>query len=273
MTDARGIGAKSGIYAIVNPINNKMYIGQSQNIGLRLTQHRCALKSGKHTNKHLQRAYNILVKANLNFEYKIIELCSVDELNLAEVKWIDFHNTCDRNLGYNLKTGGDRDCIYSEESRQKMRDAMIGRFVGDKNPMFGVTSPFKGKHHSDAAKAHRRRKMLEWGESHPMANAGEKNGFFGRTHSDETKAALSQKHKEYYKTHESYRIHPVVCLNDDGSILARYKSVGAAALVVNRSYATISGACSGRQHTCLGYKWMYESDYLAMIGGEAENAS
>ena len=264
MTSATGIGAKSGIYAIVNPKNGKMYIGQSQNIGLRLTKHRCSLKNGEHINKHLQRAYDILIKDGLDFEYQIIELCSADELNQSEVKWIDFYNTCNKGHGYNLKTGGNRNCIYSEESRMKMRNSMIGKLSGEKNPMYGVESPFKGKHHSEEAKEHRRKKMYEWGLKHPGANAGEKNGFFGLTHSDEMKAKLSQKRKEYYQTHVSYRLHPVVCLNDDMSILDRYDSVGSAAKAINRNISSVTGACTGRQHTCAGYKWMYESDYLAL---------
>lgn len=45
-----------GIYAIHNKINGKFYIGQSVNIQYRWKQHKNALKSNKHENKHLQSA-------------------------------------------------------------------------------------------------------------------------------------------------------------------------------------------------------------------------
>ena len=157
----------------------------------------------------------------------------------------------------------------SEETKKKLSESRMG----EKNPMYGVTSPFKGKHHSNEAKEHRRKKMREWGILHPDANRGENNAFYGHHHTEASKSRMSEVRKEYYKTHESYRLRPVVCLNDDATILSRYDSVGSAALAVNRSNATISGACSGRQHTCIGYKWMYESDYLETIGGNASNAS
>lgn len=54
---------KSGIYCIKNIVNNKMYIGQSQDIMDRWSKHLTALKCGKHENKYLQSAYDM----NWNF--------------------------------------------------------------------------------------------------------------------------------------------------------------------------------------------------------------
>ena len=44
---------QSGIYMILNKINNKVYIGQSVNVGDRLDGHLRELRKGKHINVHL----------------------------------------------------------------------------------------------------------------------------------------------------------------------------------------------------------------------------
>lgn len=42
-----------GVYSITNKINNKKYIGKSENIYVRWDEHRNDLDKGKHHNKHL----------------------------------------------------------------------------------------------------------------------------------------------------------------------------------------------------------------------------
>lgn len=47
--------APSGIYVIKNIKNNKMYVGQSQNMFERKLQHFAALNSHHHKNEELQK--------------------------------------------------------------------------------------------------------------------------------------------------------------------------------------------------------------------------
>lgn len=49
---------KSGIYMIKNIKNGDYYIGSSNNIGKRWSQHKRELEENKHYSKYLQRAYN-----------------------------------------------------------------------------------------------------------------------------------------------------------------------------------------------------------------------
>lgn len=60
-----------GIYKIVNITNSKVYIGQSNNIKKRWTEHRSALNNNRHVNVHLQNAWNKY--GENNFEFVIIE--------------------------------------------------------------------------------------------------------------------------------------------------------------------------------------------------------
>jgi group I intron endonuclease len=98
-----------GIYYITNTINNKIYIGSSNNIEKRHKDHFRNLRLGNHSNKHLQSA---VTKYGLdNFSFKAIELCEREDLLIIEQEHIDNY---DNNLLYNLTyvtTGGGSDVL------------------------------------------------------------------------------------------------------------------------------------------------------------------
>jgi len=48
----------SGIYKILNTVNNKFYIGSAVNLNSRFRTHKANLINNKHPNKHLQAAFN-----------------------------------------------------------------------------------------------------------------------------------------------------------------------------------------------------------------------
>ena len=91
---------KVGIYAIINKINQKMYIGSSRHMQNRKYAHFKELEKGCHSNSHLQRAYNKYGKAN--FEFKILLYCRIDELLEKERDCIAKHDTTNRAKGYNV---------------------------------------------------------------------------------------------------------------------------------------------------------------------------
>lgn len=55
----------SGVYAIINMLNNHKYVGSSKDIKKRLYQHRCKLNNNTHHSVHLQRAFNTSVCSNI----------------------------------------------------------------------------------------------------------------------------------------------------------------------------------------------------------------
>lgn len=126
-----------GIYEIRNKINNRSYIGQSQNIERRMDAHRYALRAGRHSNTHLQRAWD---KYGENtFEFRILIECSVHNLDQMEIWYIMQKNTY--KDGYNRTLGGEgvRDGIrmhsfsMSVEARKHMREGHAD-FSGDNHP-------------------------------------------------------------------------------------------------------------------------------------------
>jgi len=68
-----------GIYKITNMVNNKYYIGSSNNIEKRIQEHKCGLSQNKHHNKHLQAAYNKY--GAINFTFEIIDFIKKDRIN------------------------------------------------------------------------------------------------------------------------------------------------------------------------------------------------
>jgi group I intron endonuclease len=93
----------SGIYSIVNNINNKKYIGQSRNIKRRIYNHKYELRKNKHFNKHLQRAWNKYGEEHFSFE--VICECSTDEINEKEKYYIELYDSFLN--GYNNTEGGE----------------------------------------------------------------------------------------------------------------------------------------------------------------------
>ena len=88
-----------GVYKIVNAVNGKIYVGSSNNIQNRWSQHKKALNDGTHGNPYLQSAWN-KYGAN-NFSFEIIEECSPDLQFEREQFYLNSLNPFDKN-GYNI---------------------------------------------------------------------------------------------------------------------------------------------------------------------------
>jgi group I intron endonuclease len=132
----RSKNSQCGIYCIKNTENNKRYVGFSVDIHRRFVTHKKLLKDNKHTNSHLQNAYNKYGKDC--FEYFIVQELPEDNEILCdfEVYWIVYFDSFIENNGYNLTMGGEGICLkkHSDETKAKLSRAFKGR-----------VSPAKGK--------------------------------------------------------------------------------------------------------------------------------
>lgn len=88
----------SGIYKITCTANGKIYIGSSNNLRRRWTEHRTALNRNNHVNKHLQRAWNKY--GGQSFQFEVLELTMPCSLLDREQCWFDMLNPFGER-GYN----------------------------------------------------------------------------------------------------------------------------------------------------------------------------
>lgn len=98
---------KSGIYQIVNTINNKIYIGSSHDLNERRINHFSMLRNNSHHSITLQRAIN---KHGIdNFKFEILEYCESNNLIIREeyylVKLLKSDECLNGNCEYFLKNG------------------------------------------------------------------------------------------------------------------------------------------------------------------------
>ena len=300
-----------GIYALVNIWNGKRYIGQSKDVCRRHRKHLSDLLGNRHRNQHLQLAFNrYAFVSEFVFDFVLIEECSSELLDAREIYWISYFHTMDDECGYNLKSGGNAKSYYSKESRRKMSEAQLGHKPpenaiiastmrlnslwqdaeyrqkmcemnrGENNAMYGMKgelSPFYGRSHNEDSKDLVRQYKKQWWAEHTDHFLGDKNPFYGKKHSDEIMQIISAKNKEKWKDPEYRKKHcrrvaqfnlNMIYLRMFDSVIDANKSVGCKN-AINSAFSK----SKSKIVTSAGYKWMYESDYLAMIGGDVENAS
>lgn len=117
------------IYSITNKVNNKKYIGCTNDYNLRIKRHKSELRGNYHYNEHLQRAWNKYGGKLFSFQIlKKINECTYEELYKEEIKYIAKYGTFNGE-GYNQTKGGEglKGIKRSEETRRKMSKAKIGK--------------------------------------------------------------------------------------------------------------------------------------------------
>lgn len=126
MIDYQSIPDVSGIYAIKNTHNGKLYIGSSARLRRRAYEHFSALRKGQHFNVHLQRAWRKYGEGS--FSFNVIELCSEANLLEFETKHL---RTLSRSLGYNMNQAHVSTLGYkhTEAAREKIRIARAKQVI------------------------------------------------------------------------------------------------------------------------------------------------
>lgn len=119
---------KSYIYTIQNKLNNKIYVGKSNDTKIRWAHHIKVSRGGKSKYpKDFFAIHGALAKYGIdNFNFQIIEEFDDEQECLdAEGFWIEYLKTTDRSIGYNLSLGGDGPSPTAE-TKLKMSKAQQG---------------------------------------------------------------------------------------------------------------------------------------------------
>jgi group I intron endonuclease len=108
---------ESGIYMITNILNKKRYIGSAKNIKNRKNVHACLLRSGKHSNPHLQASWKKYGEEN--FIWSVLEICDYNNevLKQKEKHYFDLINP-----EYNIVKDPIRH-TFSESAKEKAKEA------------------------------------------------------------------------------------------------------------------------------------------------------
>lgn len=129
-----------GIYKIVNKATGQCYVGQSQRMEKRIKEHFRLLRWNKHTNQHLQNAYN---KYGADNFYGAIEVeCpDLEELDMLEEAFLKNEACFLEPTVYNIADFAKapmRGKTHTEEAKQRIR---LGRRA--------TTFDFKSKEYRD----------------------------------------------------------------------------------------------------------------------------
>lgn len=168
-----------GIYKIINLVNGKVYIGQSQNIEHRWQEHRRNMYRKKYQNIVL---YKALKKYGIdNFSFIVLEECALEELDAKEIQYIESFRSYigfDDCNGYNMTLGGigNHGAIRTKEWNDKISNSQKGKIPWNlgkryENPKLkgrfcGENNPFYGHKHSKEAVD----KMREKATGRPSSN-------------------------------------------------------------------------------------------------------
>jgi group I intron endonuclease len=153
-----------GIYALVNLSNGKMYVGSAFKVADRAKRHFRCLKEGRHSNLHLQAAYNN------GDRFSVLLLEKVEDkgkLIAREQYYIDHYHTMDKEFGYNLTPAGRT--IITPEGRKRIGLSKKGKTIEE---LWGV----------ERATQRRAELRSQVGENNPnWGNRGSLHPNYGKT--------------------------------------------------------------------------------------------
>jgi group I intron endonuclease len=117
------------IYLIRNQVNQKVYVGlTTTSLAERWAAHKSEARRGAPDHKYrAMRQYGIE-----NFTIDALEYVPVEQLSLAESKWIAHFDSTNPDKGYNKTHGGERP-VFSAETRTKISASLKGRTLSEEH--------------------------------------------------------------------------------------------------------------------------------------------
>lgn len=264
------------IYKITNKINNKIYIGKTENdIALRWQQHIYNMSNGVQ-----YYLYNAMRKYGLeNFTFEILESnLEGEKLSEKEVEYIKLYNSSVN--GYNMTVGGEGVTKYSHENIKnkyleledlnktaayfKCSTATVRRVLKEYNL-------YTNFNNQDFAKPvfqyHLTQNILlnKYDSLGSAAKALNKNNISAIKQACEKTISQAYGYRWSYENNiqnlpkaKSGVTRKVLQLDKDTEeIIQIYNSASEAAKKLHCDSSSIQKVCRGKRKTCAGYKWKY----------------
>lgn len=205
------------IYAHINKINSKAYIGQTN----QLPEDRWGPNGIGYSKS--RKFYNAIKKYGWdNFEHIILYMeIGVESLDDLERDYISKYNTLKN--GYNLTYGGKKLLKHTDDQKRRISESCkrVLREKYDNDPKYRATV------------------LKNFSMRKNRSRYGSDNSFYGKTHTSEMK--------------NKFLTRSVRCI-DTGEI---FNSISDACSKYNIRRTGITACCSGHQHKCGGYSWEY----------------
>lgn len=225
------------IYKATNKINNKIYIGKTNNLERRIKEHQ---NKKNQTNCLFYRA--IKKYGIKNFDWKIIDIIEDNKANEREKYWINYYNSYYKNKnsnGYNMTIGGDGG---NGNSKKIAIYNLQGELLNVLDSVSLVKKEYKINNTSDISKICKSKK-------------GMRNGYIFRyVEKNEIKKQINP----YIKLTRSKR--KVYQLNKKKEIINKFNSISEAAKKTNTCRTSLIGCLNGYYKTANNYIWVYEEN-------------
>jgi group I intron endonuclease len=188
---------KSGIYCLIRAVGNKIYVGQAIDLDKR---------KGMYLRKNCKgqvKLYNSILKYGIEaHEFKILELCNVEQLNERERYYQELYDvTGVQGLNCVLVNANEKRKEYSIEVREKMSKSQTGLKRSEEHKrriseaQTGMKySPERCKNISEGQKGKTFRTLIKMSEAKK-----------GKLPSVETRKKMSEAHKGKIRSEEHIR--------------------------------------------------------------------
>lgn len=183
-----------GIYKLVNRVTGQCYVGQSQRVQKRISEHFRLLRGNKHPNSHLQNAYNKYGASNFYGAIEV-ECDSPDQLDALEEAFLTGDAWFEEPVVYNIADFAKapmRGKTHSPEVREKIRLGRRAATFDYQSPEYRATlsRAQMARFHADPKFIDRLRFILD----HPELSYAERARRIGSNTSGVRKLALKYAH-------------------------------------------------------------------------------
>lgn len=220
----------AGYYVYVHTFPNlKRYVGITrQSPEERWDNGNGYLKKGKDGNYTQPTMANAIIKYGwANVQHDILfDGLSKEEAERKEQELIALYKANVKGFGYNLRSGGGVNSVFSEDSRRKMS---LSR-MGEKNHRFG------------------KRLSEEQIERLRAANRKPKT--------EEAKRHMSENHADF-RGEKNGRARRIAQYTKDGTFIREWLYIKQAGAALGIGATDISACCRGKQNTAGGFRWQY----------------